>query len=88
MHLAAFLLLGIGDRAAVFQVCQICAFNQSKQVHLIDGIYIFYMLERLQLNDQYLVIKMQLNAEKNIEYLDVYTAGHEIVTVDRTYDFH
>ena len=34
-HLVAFLLPGIGYTAAVFQVCKICAFNQSNALVLI-----------------------------------------------------
>ena len=53
----------------------------SKQVHLIDWMYIFYILKKLQLYYQYLVIKMQPNAKKYIKYSNVYTVGHNIVIV-------
>ena len=35
-HLVAFLSPGIGYRAAVFEACKICVFNQSNAFVLID----------------------------------------------------
>ena len=42
----------------------------------------------MQLYNQSLLIKMQSDAEKILNVLDVSAVGHNIVVVDRTYDWN